>query len=81
MSAGSAFGGAFPDVHFCIEDDFADRHREAVWWVARGTYLGDFFGTLPLAAASGSTGSAVTASWTALLRWFTEPWRYRLAAE
>jgi steroid delta-isomerase-like uncharacterized protein len=38
---------AFPDVHFYIEDEFADRHRVAVRWVARGTHLGDFLGNAP----------------------------------
>lgn len=35
---------AFPDVHFTIEDEFADDERVAVRWVARGTHLGPFLG-------------------------------------
>lgn len=35
---------AFPDVHFSIEDEFADSERVAVRWVARGTHLGPFLG-------------------------------------
>lgn len=35
---------AFPNIHFYIEDEFADRQRVAVRWVARGTHLGDFLG-------------------------------------
>ena len=38
---------AFPDIHFYIEDEFADRQRVAVRWVARGTHLGDFLGNAP----------------------------------
>jgi len=38
---------AFPDVHFSIEDAFADDQRVAVRWVARGTHLGDFMGIPP----------------------------------
>lgn len=38
---------AFPDVHFYIEDEFADRQRVAVRWVARGTHLGNFLGNAP----------------------------------
>ncbi len=38
---------AFPDVHFYIEDEFADDQRVAVRWVARGTHLGDFMGIPP----------------------------------
>jgi steroid delta-isomerase-like uncharacterized protein len=35
---------AFPDVHFTIEDEFADAERVAIRWVARGTHLGPFLG-------------------------------------
>src|SRR5579875_3199080 len=35
---------AFPDVHFTIEDEFADTERVAIRWTARGTHLGPFLG-------------------------------------
>ena len=38
---------AFPDVHFSVEDMFADDERVAVRWVARGTHLGPFLGNKP----------------------------------
>lgn len=38
---------AFPDLHFTIEDEFADSERVAVRWTARGTHLGPFLGVPP----------------------------------
>jgi steroid delta-isomerase-like uncharacterized protein len=38
---------AFPDIHFYVEDLFADDERVAARWVARGTHLGDFLGYPP----------------------------------
>ena len=38
---------AFPDIHFYVEDMFADEERVAARWTARGTHLGVFLGNKP----------------------------------
>jgi steroid delta-isomerase-like uncharacterized protein len=38
---------AFPDIHFTIDDQFADGDRVATRWTARGTHSGMFQGIPP----------------------------------
>ena len=44
---------AFPDVHFHVEDIFAESQKSVVRWRAQGTHLGSFAGLPP-------TGKPVT---------------------
>jgi steroid delta-isomerase-like uncharacterized protein len=39
--------GGFPDIHFTIEDQFADGDRVVTRWAARGTHTGAFQGIPP----------------------------------
>jgi len=39
--------GGFPDIHFTIEDQFADGDRVMTRWTARGTHKGAFQGIPP----------------------------------
>jgi steroid delta-isomerase-like uncharacterized protein len=48
---------AFPDIHFTIEDQFADGDRVMTRWTARGTHRGEFQGIPP-------TGKQVTLAGT-----------------
>lgn len=38
---------AFPDIHFTIDDQFADGDRVATRWTARATHTGEFQGIPP----------------------------------
>jgi len=38
---------AFPDLHFTIEDQFADGDRVMTRWTAEGTHRGEFQGIAP----------------------------------
>jgi predicted ester cyclase len=44
---------AFPDLHFTIEDMFAEGDKVATRWTIRGTHRGEFMGLPP-------TGNQVT---------------------
>jgi steroid delta-isomerase-like uncharacterized protein len=48
---------AFPDLHFTIEDQFAEGDRVATRWTARATHTGEYEGMPP-------TGKQVTLSGT-----------------
>ena len=45
--------GAFPDIHFTLEDVLVDGDKVVVRWTCRATHLGPFFGIEP-------TGNRVT---------------------
>jgi steroid delta-isomerase-like uncharacterized protein len=40
----SAYRSAFPDIHFTIEDQFAEGDRVVARWTARGTHKGELMG-------------------------------------
>jgi steroid delta-isomerase-like uncharacterized protein len=40
----SVYRSAFPDLHFTIEDQFAEGDRVVVRWTARGTHKGELMG-------------------------------------
>lgn len=43
----AALREAFPDIHFTIDDQFADGDRVATRWTARATHTGTFQGIPP----------------------------------
>jgi len=43
--------GAFPDIHFTIEDEIAEGDRMVTRWIARGTHTGAFQ-SIPLLVSS-----------------------------
>lgn len=47
---------AFPDIHFTIEDLFAEDDRVVARWSARLTHRGDFFGIPPTGNTATLTG-------------------------
>jgi steroid delta-isomerase-like uncharacterized protein len=49
----AAFRGAFPDVHFTVEDMLVADEKVVVRWTCRGTHRGAFLGVAP-------TGKGVT---------------------
>jgi predicted ester cyclase len=49
----AAYRGAFPDVHFTIEDHFVAGDRTVMRWTGRGTHSGELNGLVP-------TGKEVT---------------------
>ena len=51
----TAFHTAFPDLHFTIEDEIAERNKIAVRWTLRATHLGEYQRRPP-------TGKTVTAT-------------------
>lgn len=40
----ASFHAAFPDLHFTMEDQIAEKNRVAVRWTLRGTHLGELQG-------------------------------------
>jgi steroid delta-isomerase-like uncharacterized protein len=38
---------AFPDIHFTVKDQFADKDRVITHWTATGTHRGEFKGIAP----------------------------------
>jgi steroid delta-isomerase-like uncharacterized protein len=40
----SVYRSAFPDLHFTIEDQFAEGDRVVARWTARGTHKGELMG-------------------------------------
>lgn len=53
--------GAFPDIHYVIDDIVAEGDRVATRWTLRGTHSGEFFG-VP------ATGNQVTVEGIHILR-------------
>lgn len=56
--------GAFPDLHFTIEDLVAEGDQVVVRWTARGTNTGDIVTPMPLPA----TGRQVTITGISIVR-------------
>jgi len=54
--------GGFPDIHFTIEDQFADGDRVMTRWKARGTHKGAFQGIPPATRRSGWREPTLSAS-------------------
>jgi steroid delta-isomerase-like uncharacterized protein len=50
---------AFPDVHFTINDQFADGDKVATRWTVSGTHKGDLMGIAPTGKHSTSTGITI----------------------
>jgi steroid delta-isomerase-like uncharacterized protein len=47
---------AFPDIHFTIEDQIADREKVVTRWACRGTHKGEFQGISPTGKQINITG-------------------------
>jgi len=47
---------AFPDIHFTIEDQIADRDKVVTRWTYRGTHKGEFQGINPTGKQISVTG-------------------------
>jgi steroid delta-isomerase-like uncharacterized protein len=43
----SGVGRAFPDIHFAVDDVFAEGDKVAVRWTVRGTFQGEYAGMPP----------------------------------
>jgi len=41
------FRGAFPDMHYVVDDTITEGDRVVVRWTATGTHLGDLMGMAP----------------------------------
>jgi steroid delta-isomerase-like uncharacterized protein len=54
------FRGAFPDLHFTMEDQIVAEDAVVIRWTARGTHRGELFGIAP-------TGRTVTVTGVDLL--------------
>jgi steroid delta-isomerase-like uncharacterized protein len=55
----AALRGAFPDIHFTIEDQIADGDRVVARWTARGTQTGAFQGLPPTGKQAVATGITI----------------------
>jgi steroid delta-isomerase-like uncharacterized protein len=50
---------AFPDIHFTIEDQIAERDKVVTRWSARATHTGDFRGIPPTGKQGHVTGITI----------------------
>jgi len=68
-----AFRTVFPDIHFTIEDQFAEGEKVVTHWTATGTHKGDFMGIA-------ATGRQITLSGVTITRFagvkMAENWLY-----
>ncbi len=51
---------AFPDVHFTVEDQIAERDRVVTRWTAHGTHTGAFRGIPPTGKQAMVTGISIS---------------------
>lgn len=55
----SGLRGAFPDIHFTIEDQIAEGDRVVTRWVARATHTGPFHGIPPTGKPGAVSGITI----------------------
>ncbi len=51
--------GAFPDLHFAVEDQLAEGDKVVTRWTAAGTPQGEFFGVAPTGKRIEMTGISI----------------------
>ncbi|HEV8711860.1 MAG TPA: ester cyclase [Candidatus Binatia bacterium] len=55
----AAFRSGFPDLHYTIDDLFAEGDKVGVRWTGRGTHQGEFLNMAPTGKAMTYTGTDV----------------------
>ena len=55
----TAYLGAFPDMHFTVEDQIAEGDKVVTRWTATGTHTGELMGIPPTGKQSTVTGISI----------------------